>query len=109
LSKLSMAATLVLASVLIGAGGGVVWQRVQAGGADPALPDEPAAQAAAQPQQKPKIPQPPAERKPDPAQDVERLERELLTAESEYLRAERSWDERIADERRRWRREDQDR
>jgi hypothetical protein len=96
LSKIQMGGGLVLASVLLGAGGGVVWQRVQAGGTDPALADEPAAQATAQPEKKPKIATPPAEPKPGAAHDFERLQRDLEKAESDYLALVDKWEEQIA-------------
>src|SRR5262249_9769769 len=69
LSKIQMMATLVLASVLVGAGGSALWQRVQGGEGEAVSSDEPTAQANAQPQQKPKVSRPPAEPKPVAAQE----------------------------------------
>jgi RNA polymerase sigma factor (sigma-70 family) len=96
LSKVQMMATLVLASVLVGAGGGVLWQHGQAGESEAVLLEEPTAQPIAQPQQKPKVSRPPVEQKPTPAQDVEHLRLELAKAEEEYRILEDTWDKRMA-------------
>jgi RNA polymerase sigma factor (sigma-70 family) len=100
LSKVQGVATLVLVSVLIGAGGGMVWQRVQAGGADSALSDEPVAQTSPQPQQKSKVSRPPADPKPAALSEVDELRVELAKAEVEYRDLEDRWVRRMADARR---------
>jgi hypothetical protein len=102
ISKVQMIATLVLASVLVGAGGSVLWQHVQAGGDDALATNEPAAQTSTQPQQKPKVSRPPADPKPTADRDAELLQIELAKADADYQQLEASWDLKLADIRRRF-------
>lgn len=98
LRRIQMAAILVLAPVLVGAGGGMVWQRVRAGGTDHALADGPPAQAAAPGHQIPAKAPPPAEpkRAAGEEKDTQRLQMELADADAAYQRLEADWDQRIA-------------
>jgi RNA polymerase sigma factor (sigma-70 family) len=100
LSKIQILGAFVLASVLVGAGGSVLWQRVQADGNDTVTSDEPPVQASVQPPQKPKVSRPPTDSKPTAAQEVELLQIELGKAEADYQQIEANWDLRIADIRR---------
>jgi RNA polymerase sigma factor (sigma-70 family) len=100
LGKLQMIATLVLASILVGAGGSVLWQRVRAEEGEAVSTDEPAGQASAQPPQKPKVFRPPAEPKPVAAQGFEQLRNELFKAEDDYRKLEEQWDRKMAEARR---------
>jgi RNA polymerase sigma factor (sigma-70 family) len=108
LSKVQVVATLVLASVLIGAGG-VLWQRVKAGGDEPGLSNEPAAVATAQSQQKPKIASPSPEPKAAGGLDVKQLQEDLVNAEDECRDVEEEWERRIADFREQLRKNEQER
>jgi RNA polymerase sigma factor (sigma-70 family) len=108
MSKVQVVATLVLASVLIGAGG-VLWQRVKAGGDEPRRSDEPAAVAAAQSQQKPKIASPPLEPKAANGFDVKQMQEDLAKAEDECRVVEEVWDRRIADYREELRKNEKER
>jgi RNA polymerase sigma factor (sigma-70 family) len=102
LSKVQMMATLVLASVLVGAGGGVLWQSGQAGESEAVSSEEPAAETNALPQQKSKVSRPPAEEKGAVARDVERMREldrlrdEFAKAEDDYHAIEQRWDHRMA-------------
>jgi RNA polymerase sigma factor (sigma-70 family) len=109
LSKVQIMATLILAALFAGAGGGVLWQRVQANSADTALTDEPAPQAAAQSQQKSKVSRP-VDPKATAAKAAEELQNELANAEAEFQQLEAKWDASIADFRRHlWEEERQNR
>jgi RNA polymerase sigma factor (sigma-70 family) len=100
LSKVQVVVSLILVSVLVGAGGSVVWQRVQAGGGEAGPSDEPPIQASAQPQLKPKVFRPPVDPKPAERNEIEELQVELARADIEYQDLEERWDRRMADIRR---------
>src|SRR5262249_21808674 len=95
---------------LVGAGGSALWQRVEAGGSEPASSDEPAVQASAQPPQRPKVSRPPADAKPAAAREAELLQIELAKAEADYQQLEATWDGKLAEIRRElWEQEKRDR
>jgi len=96
LSKVQVMTTLVLASALLGAGG-VLWQRVQAGGEAGSSDDTPV-QAATQ--QKPKNSGNQADTRPRGSEAIEGFQKELAIAEAEYKRIEKNWDDALTDYRR---------
>jgi RNA polymerase sigma factor (sigma-70 family) len=100
LSKVQMMVTVILACVVVGAGGSVIWQRAGAGGGEAISSDESAAQVRGQPQQNPKISQPPADPKAAAARAAEELKIDLAKAEADYQQLEAFWDTRMADARR---------
>jgi DNA repair exonuclease SbcCD ATPase subunit len=97
LSKVQVITTLILAFLVVGAGGTVVWQRVQAKDPGTLLAEELAANAPAKPQAKPKVSRPPEEPKPAVDQKAAELEVELAKAETDLEQLQAHWDQKMAE------------
>ena len=92
LSKIQWAASFVLASVLIGTGGGIVWQRVQAEDVGPDRSTQPAAQVPEKPEKKAKVAPPSADSKSAANKQRLELEADLKLLRDEYLARQDKWD-----------------
>ncbi len=94
LSKIQWVATFFFASVLIGSGGGIIWQRVQAGDIGPDRTQEPRVQTTVTPEPNTKTSAPPTDTKSaakDASTERARLQLELDNAMAEFLRLDDRW------------------